>query len=106
MTRPLTAQIKPSTRNALMDQLAKAADEIILQRDVIEHWRAWEPAARAEVARAKADAATDIERLRISEAAAWACYTTVADLQESLLAKNLESLTRRRWWHRFAWWRK
>jgi hypothetical protein len=37
MTRPLTAQIKPSTKHALMDQLALAADVIIELRGAQSH---------------------------------------------------------------------
>lgn len=37
--RPLTAQIKPATRNAIMDQLALAASEIERLRWNRQHWR-------------------------------------------------------------------
>ena len=37
--RPLTAQIKPSTREAIMDQLALAADEIVRLSERSEQWR-------------------------------------------------------------------
>lgn len=36
-----TAHIKPSTRNALMDQLALAADTIILQREMLDAEVEW-----------------------------------------------------------------
>ena len=68
MTRKvhLTGQIKPSTREAMLDQLAAIADGIIERRErallVAEGLRAIDAELTAEI--------------------------------------------NRRWWHRFAWWRK
>ena len=60
-----TAQIKPSTRDALIVQFAAAADEIISLRRGVE-------------------------------------------VREQIIAglRNQLDVAGRRWWHRFAWWRK
>lgn len=80
---PRTAQIKPATRNAIMDQLALAADEQILTRQALQ-------AAFEQLAAAGDELAA--QKVRSGNALAYAL-------------RHIEFLQQRRWWHRFAWWR-